>query len=721
MRIGLRLFGGIFVALLAGQTGSWLLPGVSAGSDDISGVVRGPGGPEAGVWAIAETTTLPTKLTKIVVTDDEGRFLIPDLPPGSYDVWVRGYGLVDSAKTQARPGDSLTLTVKAAATPREAAQVYPGSYWYSLIEVPSEKEFPGTGQGGNGIHPGMATQAHWIDRLKDGCELCHQMGNFATREMPMLDLKNFESSTDAWQHRLEAGTSGPNMMAALNRLGTTRALAAFADWSDRIKAGEVPPAPPRPAGIERNVVLTMWGWGQTRDFVHDNVTTDKRNPTLYPNGPAYGLGGAAFLILDPTTHGAKNVEMTTRVPMRFDRDSYGAATARIPSLYWGDERGPGTPVSGHNPMLDDKGRVWITQMIRPGADNPEWCTGDHPSAKYFPMPQNLIRRQLSYYDSKTGKFTLIDTCYGTHHLQFGADDRLWLSGDVGVVGWLDTKAFDRTGDERSSQGWCPTVLDTNGDGRITQPWNEPNAKEIDPSRDTRIASFNYGIIPNPQDGSVWVAKPGPMPGALVRLELGDNPPSTCKAEMYQPPFQTNAVESSRWGFGPRGIDIDTRGVIWTALGGSGHMASFDRSKCRVLNGPDATGQHCPEGWTLYPSPGPKMKGATMSATADFHYYNWVDQFNTLGLGENVPIANGTGSDSLLALMPGTGEWVTMRVPYPLGFYTRGLDGRIDDPKAGWKGRGVWASFNSFNWHNEGGRNATGAAVRFQIRPNPLAE
>ena len=108
----------------------------------------------------------------------------------------------------------------------------------------------------------------------------------------------------------------------------------------------------------------------------------------------------------------------------------------------------------------------------------------------------------------------------------------------------------------------------------------------------------------------------------------------------------------------------------------------------MLNGPTATGQHCIEGWTLYQTPGPRMKGVEGTANADYHYYNWVDQFDALGLGENVPIATGTTSDALLALRPETGEWVTMRVPYPLGFYSRGLDGRIDDPGAGWKGRGA---------------------------------
>jgi hypothetical protein len=718
-----RVIGALGTALAAGAFAIWITaPPLNAGADDIAGTVSGPKGAEAGVWVIAETTDLPTKLTRIVVTDDAGKFLIPDLPSARYQVWVRGYGLLDSEKKSGRPGQTVTFNAKAATSPIEAAQIYPSNYWYSLIEVPSEKEFPGTGQGGNGIAPGMLTQAHWIDRLKDGCQLCHQMGNKATREMPMLNPAKFGSSVEAWEHRIQAGRSGPNMMGALNRLGR-RGLTLYANWGDRIGSGEVPPAPPRPRGTERNVVLTMWSWGGPRTVIHDEIVTDKRNPTLYANGPVYGLGGSAFVALDPTTHRWRNVEMISRLPMRAQNTEYEAAKSVTPSLYWGNEPAGGTPVSGHNPMMDGKGRVWITQAIRPGPDNPDWCKSgsDHPSAKYFPIDRNNILRQLSYYDSKTGKFTLIDTCYGTHHLQFANDDTLWLSGDSNAIGWLDTKKFDQTSDEKATQGWCPTVLDTNGDGRITRPWNEPNAKELDPTRDTRIASFNYGIIPNPKDGSIWTARPGPMPGALVRLELGKNPPETCKAEIYQPPFQTTAVDQDKWGFGPRGIDIDTNGLIWTALGGSGHIASFDRSKCTVLNGPKATGQQCPEGWTLYSTGGPRMKGATVNASADFHYYNWVDQFNTLGLGENVPIANGTGSDSLIAVLPKTGEVISMRVPYPLGFYTRGLDGRIDDPGAGWKGRGVWASYDSFNWHNEGGKGQLGGIVKFQLRPNPLAE
>ena len=696
----------------------------------MSGVVRSASGPEAGVWVIAETNDLDTKFRKIVVTDDDGRFVVPDLPAASYEVWVRGYGLVDSDTTAARPGDDLTLMATAAATPQEAAAIYPANYWYSLIEVPPPSAFPGTTA--NGINPNMRTQAQWIDGLKDGCQLCHQLGNEATREMPMLDLKDFDSTADAWAHRLRTGATASSMVRQLSRMGGERTLQVYADWTDRILAGEVPPAPQRPQGRERNLVLTMWGWSSPQKHVHDNVATDKRNPRLNANGPVYGVLGDNFVSLDPGAHRTTQMVLPTRDPVgrggggRIE-GAGGGARRTAPSLYWDEAPGYGA-ASGHNPMMDAEGRVWLTSSIR-SFGNPDWCkTGStHPSAAYFPMERSS--RQVSYYDPADERFVFVDTCYSTHHLQFAedADDTLWFSGDIDVVGWLKTAPYDQTGDEQAAQGWCPTVIDTNGDGAITRPWNEPR-EPVDPARDTRLDGFAYGIIPNPVDGSIWITRgsmSGPrtdFPGPIFRLELGDHPPDTCKTEVYEPPFENPAVDPSQWGYGPRGIDVDRHGVIWTALSGSGHLASFDRRKCRVLSGPTATGQHCPEGWTLYQTPGPTMKGVVGSANADFHYYNWVDQFNTLGLGENIPIASGSGSDSLLALEPETGEWVVMRVPYPLGFYTRGLNGRIDDPTAGWKGRGVWGSYDTMAiWHTEGGKGMTSEMVRFQIRPHPLAE
>jgi len=166
--------------------------------------------------------------------------------------------------------------------------------------------------------------------------------------------------------------------------------------------------------------------------------------------------------------------------------------------------------------------------------------------------------------------------------------------------------------------------------------------------------------------------------------------------------------------------VDRNGVIWTALAGSAQLASFDRRKCKTFGGPGiANGRQCDEGWTFYPEPGPSYAGVDVGA--EFNYYNWVDQFNTLGLGPNVPIANGSGSDSLLVFRPDTKQWVVMRVPYPMGFHSRGVDGRIDDPAAGWKGRGIYATYGAdAAWHIEGGPIEKGNLVKFQIRPDPLA-
>ena len=716
-------YGLVAVAGVAALVSALSAQQAPAGDGALRGVVNGAAGPEAGVWVIAETDDLDTRFRKIVVTGEDGRFLAPDLPAADYRVWVRGYGLVDSEPVAAQPGDSVTLRATPAGSPREAARVYPANYWYSLLEPPPPGEFPGTGASGNGISEALRSQAAWVDLTKQGCQLCHQMGNRFTHDISHLE--DFDSAAEAWDHRVRFGQRGAQMSGVLNRFGRDRGLSMYADWSTRIAAGEVPPAPPRPAGAERNVVLTMWEWGDETSYVHDEIVTDKRQPNVNADGLVYGVSITqdTLVITDTARHESRELPIPLRAPLDEVPSFFPTEPGFQPSPYWGEEiifDGPGNP---HNPMMDARGRVWMTSTIR-GRDNPDWCKAGsaHPSARYFPVERS--GRQISFYDPATESFTLIDSCYGTHHLQFAEDDRdtLWFSGDPNVVGWLDTWHFDETGDEQASQGWCPTVIDSNGDGRITRPWNEPG-EAADPARDTRIPGFSYGIIANPVDGSAWVARTGPFPGRLLRLDRGDNPPQSCIAEVYEPPSIENpAIDPANTGHAPRGIDVDRNGLIWTALSGSGHLASFDRTKCRTLNGPQATGQHCPEGWTLYPTPGPQMKGVSDSGSADFHYYNWVDQFDTLGLGANVPIATGSGSDSLLALQPDSGEWVVLRVPYPLGFFARGLDGRIDDPDGGWKGRGLWANYGSnVNWHIEGGKGRRSSIIQFQIRPHPLAE
>ena len=685
----------------------------------IGGVVTGSQGPEAGVWVIAETTSLPTKLAKIVVTDERGRYVIPDLPSATYDVWVRGYGLVDSPKVQSALGKLLDLKAIAAPDAKTAAQYYPALYWYALLQVPPAGDFPGTGNTGNGMPETLKSQGQWLDIVKtDGCFTCHQLGNAATRAIEP-QLGEFANSTEAWEARLQSGQAATNMVNNIGRLDTQRALKLFADWTDRIAAGAVPSAAPqRPQGVERNLVVTLWDWSDGKAYLHDSISTDRRDPTVNAGGLLYGATEEStqnLPVLDPV----KNVATTIHIPVR-DPDTPSAANLPVlhASPYWGEDKIWDSQASVHNPMLDREGRVWFTARIR-GEDNPAFCKkgSDHPSAKAFPVEKST--RQLAMYDPKTQKFTLIDTCFSTHHLQFAsdADNTLWTSAggpQAPVAGWLNTKKFLATGDAAASQGWTAFVLDTNGNGK-RDDYVEPN-QPVDPQKDKRIVAGLYGVAVSPTDGTIWGTTLG-FPGGVVHLIPGANPPETALTEYFQPPWDDSKAQVH--GYSPRGMDIDKRGVVWMPLA-SGHFASFDRRKCKgPLNGPQATGKQCPEGWTLYPFPGPKLQNDSGSGSAEASYYAWVDQFNTLGLGADVPIATGNGAEGLLALVDG--KFVTLRVPYPLGFYIKGMDGRIDDPAAGWKGRGIWTTTGSRTpFHMEGGKGTRPKVYHFQLRPDPLA-
>jgi hypothetical protein len=388
-----------------------------------------------------------------------------------------------------------------------------------------------------------------------------------------------------------------------------------------------------------------------------------------------------------------------------------AAAPLLPSAYWGDEKIWDSRANNHNAMLDRRGRVWLAASVR-GADNPAFCRrgSGHPSAEAFPLERST--RQVAVLDPRTMGYAFVDTCFGTHHLQFGhdADDTLWLSGTGPVAGWVNTRLLDETGDAARAQGWSPFVLDANGNGR-RDPHVEPG-RPAGPGEDRRIApgSGPYAVMPSPVDGSVWytVGVFGGTP-AVLRFVPGPDPTRTGLAEIYHVPAP---------GYGIRGGDVDKEGVVWASLA-SGHLASFDRRRCRgPLSGPAATGDHCPEGWTLHRYPGPGFEGLG-EESAESSYYTWVDQHDTFGLGEDVPVSTANLMGGLVALKDG--RMVSLRVPYPLGFYAKGLDGRIDDPRAGWKGRGLWTtSGDRTPWLMEGGKGSRPRAVHFQIRPDPLA-
>jgi hypothetical protein len=706
---------------------------VSIGPDSIGGVVNSSKGPEAGVWVIAETTELPTKFRKIVVTDDHGRYLLPELPKATYKVWVRGYGLVDSGAVSAMPGEHLALTAVIAPDVKAAAQYYPANYWFSMVQPPPKSAFPmtvsipstplnydrglGSLQMADPVGSGpmqkqvVETQANWVATIKN-CTICHQMGTRATREISP-SLGAFDSSVEAWDHRIQMGQIGGAMLGMLRPLGREGAESILADWTDRIAKGEVPPAPPRPAGVERNIVLTMWDMGTPTTFAHDMYETDKRHPESNPYGPVYlgDFNSGDVHVLDPK----RNADQTVHLVLRDGPDSLpvGSHVTKVayPSLFWGDEQIYDEKEQTEVKNVDTKGRLWMGTIFRAPANNPAWCKegSSNKFAKYFPL--NVAGRQVAYYDGKTKKETWVDTCFSNHHAAYGedADETIYWAGTASVVGWVKPGVLDHGGTDEQAQGWCPAYFDVNGDGKYEK------------GIDKLIPNPGYYIAYNPIDKSLWYTTTK-VPGTIVRVDIGTNPPETCHAEAYEPPFY-NPKSPNRVGYLPRGIDFDRNGLVWTGLAGSGQLASFDRSKCKVLTGPESfEGQHCVEGWTLYDVPGPQMKNIPDGGSTDFLYGTWVDQYNTFGLGTNVPMATGSGSDSLLALLPGTKKWVVLRVPYPQGFLARNLAGRIDDANAGWKGRGLWAGNEVRNpWHQEGGKGARPQAVHFQLRPDPLAK
>jgi hypothetical protein len=704
-----------FGAIVCAAAGTAAAQQVRIDADDIGGVVTGANGPEAGVWVIAETKDLPTKYVKIVATDDQGRYVLPDMPARStYDVWVRGYGLVDSPKVKGTPGKQLDLKSVAAPNRAAAAQYYPGIYWYAMMKIPPASMFPGTGVGGNGMPTSLKDQNQWLRFTKtDGCGHCHQLGDLATRTLP-ANLGKFNTAAEAWERRLQSGQAGLNMMDELGKFDVPRQLDMLGDWTDRVAKGELPKeTPARPTGIERNMVVTEWDWATPTMYLHDSISTDHRDPTVNGHGLIYGAPEASSDFvpwLDPVDNKAGLIKSEFRDPKTPTTKN---SQIPQPSPYWGSEPIWDSHTQIHNPMFDERGRVWLTARTRPNA-NPDFCKdGSISSSKLY--PKNTSNRQVEVYDPKTQKIQMIDLCFNTHHLQFDKNETLWFSagGNYDVIGWLDVKKWEATHDDKASQGWMPFIIDTNGNGKVDAGWTEPG-KPAEAGKDKRMFLGLYGVGPNPKDGTIWGSVTG-FPGGVLRYD-----PKTQLTEYYEYAYKN--LKNPQSGFSPRGSDIDSNGVLWATLS-SGHLASFDRRLCKgPLNGPAAGDPQnvCPEGFKYYQMPGPEFdvpKG-TIGASAEAPYYVFIDQHNAFGLGENVPIATGNNADSLNALVDG--KWVVIRIPYPMSFFAKNLDARIDDQQGGWKNRGLWSQYSGRSQpHLEGGKGQTSKVVHVQYRPNSL--
>jgi len=616
---------------------------------------------------------------------------VPDLPRATYQVFVRGYGLVDSPRQTAKPGQQLNLAARTAPDAKSAAQVYPAAWWFSMLHVPE----------------GAHEQERFQQTMKE-CYDCHQLGGKATREFP--SYVTGETDLAKWDTRTKYGPSGPSMGAFFQRFGEPRK--AFATWTEAIARGEAPKsAPPRPTGVQRNLVISLWDWGSPIDGRADNAAADLRNPRITPNGKVYGVSqmNDALMELDPAENRARVIKTPTNATAMVS--GFNAAPTPSPNFgpnMWkrnGDPRSVG---------IDAKGRVWFTLRVRDAQQQPAWCAGDQANkfGKFFPMKQS--GKQVAVYDPKTEKFENVDTCFSVDHNELSHDNFIYY-GTTGSVGWVDMDTWDKTHDAEKSTGWCPAVIDTNGDGKITPGWTEPD-QPVDPMKDHRVTFGCYSIAVNEKDGSVWCSGIGSEQKRLTRITKGANPPETCRAEIYEPPTG-QPIEL----MGTGGVQADSNGVIYDGWRVSGHFTAFDRSKCKSTKDPKADGQSCPEGWTIYRNTNePTYANSPYKASESYLLY--TDKWDTLGLGKDAPMYSSVNTDSMELFQPSTKQFITLRVPYPLSFFARSGTGRVDNPNAGWKGKGFWSSYSTYaSWHIEGGKGSLPKAVEFQMRPNPLAK
>jgi streptogramin lyase len=641
-------------------------PGFKIDNASIGGTVVNINGgkPEAGVWVIAETKSLQTPFRKIVVTDDQGRYLVPDLPAGNYELWVRGYGLKDSDRVKGERGGNVKLQVANAATPQEAAKIYPASYWTSLIQPPPVSELPVK----------YKSQEEWLATLRNGCNHCHELGMAQTR------IYTTAKDWDAMFLRAKG------MHQELDGLGRVQVEKMLADWGTRIANGEVPPAPPRPTGIERNVVVSQWDWGFPESFVHDLISTDKRNPSLYGYGKVYGVdrtGGGRLLILDPM----KNTTSWLQVEPKDKSHGYSLTKdyyhgAEEEQAYVGEDRE--WMASPHNSMMDENGRMWMTTQIRAGGKDfyPAWAkntivtdTNDAASKDlaYKILAARGNNMQLGYFDTKTNKFVSVDTGYNTHHLQLDWQGRIWTDGGGSAAGMLDTKKLDFNNIEGTQVAAQKTYM------------------RVDTESGKMIPGTGYGEAVSPIDGTVWYSSPS-AGGVGNKLYMID--PKTDKITDYQLPAPGRFAH---------GIDFSSDGNVWVSLG-SGQLGRFNRKTSE---------------WKFWDNPGVKFKGTgAETGTTDFPYYLWVDQFDVSGLGKDTVFVTGSTSDAMFVFDPKKESFSVFHIPYPMPYYARGLDGRIDDAKAGWKGRGLWMTYSSYLPRFTETRSGT--VNHMQIRPNPLA-
>ncbi len=475
------------------------------------------------------------------------------------------------------------------------------------------------------------------------CVGCHQLGQEATRTIP-AQFGQFKSGEEAWMRRIASGQSGEMMTNRIaGQLGGVP-YKYFGDWTDRVAKGELPKnKPQRPQGVERNVVVTTWDWSTPDKYLHDLISSDRRNPTVNANGKLYGAPEYStdnMPILDPEdAHGVATSRC--RSPIRTCRVSLGpghagAVKPTTPSAYWGDEVLWDTRANKHNAMFDKQGRVWLAATVR-GMDNPAFCKkgSDHPSAKVFPLDRSP--RQVAMLDPKTMKYSFIDTCFGTHHPQFGydADDTLWLSGTGPVAGWVNTKIWDETGDAQKAVGWFAVRArhQRQRQARRVHRAGQAGGRQghalqsgLRPLRGDAASDRRLGLVHRPACSAARRAS-----CASIR-----RPSSASSMRCRRRRSACAAATSTR-----------------TACSGARARPAISSASTGASARRRSTGRTPPAITARRASRSTSIRGrastTSTNSSAEASYYTWVDHHNAVGLGENVPISTANLQDGFVGL------------------------------------------------------------------------
>ena len=555
------------------------------------------------MWVIAETSDLPTRFAKIVVTDDRGRYLMPDLPKANYDVWVRGYGWSirrrsRRARQEAEPhrgGGAQSARRGAILSGRLLAVADPGARRRASFREPARTETASAGDEESGANGSAACKSGGCT----GVPCARQQGDpgdsRGARHVPFRSTPGTGASSPARPAADErrAQRFGTQARArGCSRTGPTASPKARCRRRRPVrKASSATSSSPSGTWPSPRSICTTWcpPTGAIRASMPTVRSTVRSSsaPTI-----------CRCSIRRPTP--ASKVPLTVRDP------EHAADVARRCR----SRRRTGAK--------NRSGRARPTSTIR--CSTARAGSGSRPRCGRRPIPTSARRarairrpscfrwptrgRQLAVYDPKTKKLTHISTCFSTHHLMFAEDanNTLWTERRRRrCVGWLNTKMFDETHDEVKSQGWTPFILDTNGNGK-RDAYVEPN-QPVDPTKDKRIAAACTPSSPAP-DGSVW----GTVLGFPARSS------ASCPAESARDRARRilrAAVERSE-GAGPWLLAARRRRRSQRRrLGGAGQRPHGELRSPQVqgpLNGPTATGQHCPEGWTLYQEPLPQLQG-----------------------------------------------------------------------------------------------------------------